>query len=435
MKLTPLEDWIGQKIKCPPLEISRGRIEDYQFDKINETLLHVKNNSSFYKTLLSRFPIHINSFDEFANFPFTSADDLRQYPTQFVCVSQNEISRIVTLNTSGTTGRPKRCFFTSDDQELTIDFFGVGMSTQVKPGNRVLILLPDHTPGSVGDLLFKGLEKIDIAAYKHGPVTDLVETLQSICRLEIDSLVGSPTQILALARFQQFHPTEFPVNIKSVLLSTDYVPESIVYAIRSAWYCDVFNHYGMTEMGLGGGVFCEGQFGYHLREADMFFEIIDPITGRKLPDGELGEVVFTTLTRQGMPLMRYRTGDYSRFLPDPCPCGTILKSLQKISGRIDQHFSINGRSLIISDLDEILFRLGGLINYRLKIIHEKNKDNLTFSIYLLKNDNFSLQNEIISTLLHNEITSGDQLISFNFTAGYPEELWSLRKRKVLEEFI
>ena len=86
-------------------------------------------------------------------------------------------------------------------------------------------------------------------------------------------------------------------------------------------------------MGLGAAVDCRALAGYHIREADLFFEIIDPDNGSPLPDGETGEVFFSTLTRKGMPLVRYRTGDLSRFLPEPCPCGTILKRLEWVRGR------------------------------------------------------------------------------------------------------
>jgi phenylacetate-coenzyme A ligase PaaK-like adenylate-forming protein len=95
----------------------------------------------------------------------------------------------------------------------------------------------------------------------------------------------------------------------------------------------VYEHYGMTEMGLGGAMACEKRDGYHPREADLLFEIIDPCTGEVLPEGEYGEIVFTTLTRQAMPFIRYRTGDFSRWLPGLCGCGSILKRLDKVGDR------------------------------------------------------------------------------------------------------
>ena len=138
MKITPLEEWIGRKINCPPGEVSRRNISEYQLQKLNSTLKLVREKSQFYGLKLKKFPEQIRSLEEFSEFPFTTAEDLRNNPGQFLCVSQNEVSRIVTLNTTGTTGLPKRCFFTPEDQELTRDFFGVGMSTLVETGDRVI---------------------------------------------------------------------------------------------------------------------------------------------------------------------------------------------------------------------------------------------------------------------------------------------------------
>ena len=96
----------------------------------------------------------------------------------------------------------------------------------------------------------------------------------------------------------------------------------------------------MTEMGYGGGVECDVHDGYHLREADLFVEIVDPVTRQPLPDGVYGEVVFTTLTRRAMPLIRYRTGDMARFLTDALPLWHVLRRLSRIQGRLANTVSL-----------------------------------------------------------------------------------------------
>ena len=141
----------------------------------------------------------------------------------------------------------------------------------------------------------------------------------------------------------------------------------------------------MTEMGWGGGVECEARDGYHLREADLFVEIVDPETGRPLPDGESGEIVVTTLTRAGMPLVRYRTGDISRFHTSPCPCGTVLKRLDRITGRMsDGDCLVSGMSLTQPILDEALFSLPGVMDFSAVLTACQNRDCLTITLGLCR---------------------------------------------------
>jgi phenylacetate-coenzyme A ligase PaaK-like adenylate-forming protein len=175
-------------------------------------------------------------------------------------------------------------------------------------------------------------------------------------------------------------------RIKSVLLSADYVPATVVQEISNVWGCRVYNHYGMTEMGLGAAVDCRALSGYHIREADLFFEIIDPVTGCQVPDGEQGEVVFTTLTRKGMPLIRYRTGDLSGFIPEPCPCGTILKRLAWVKGRLCGQIKLGRHHwLNITELDEVLFTLPEIKNYRAVLLSDDGKDCLQITLHVGNN--------------------------------------------------
>jgi phenylacetate-coenzyme A ligase PaaK-like adenylate-forming protein len=189
----------------------------------------------------------------------------------------------------------------------------------------------------------------------------------------------------------------------------------------------------MTEMGLGGGVFCTAQYGYHLREADLYFEIIDPIAGCVLPDGEEGEVVFTTLTRQAMPLIRYRTGDISRFLVEKCPCGTNLKTLEKIKRRVDQRIAISSEVFSIGDFDEVLFRQDGILNYKMEISRAGNKEQLGFVIYsIYERDD---QTEIFQQAVRNMNKSfSDIEIKLEMAYGYPTELGSMKKRQIIDDF-
>jgi phenylacetate-coenzyme A ligase PaaK-like adenylate-forming protein len=126
----------------------------------------------------------------------------------------------------------------------------------------------------------------------------------------------------------------------------------------------VFEHYGTTETGLGGGVDCAAHAGYHLREADLLFEVVDATTGAPLPRGGFGEVVFTTLTRRGMPFIRYRTGDLSRFVPKPCGCGSVLELLERVRRRNDDGVALGDREEIsMAELDDALLGIAGLSDF------------------------------------------------------------------------
>jgi phenylacetate-CoA ligase len=366
VQTSPLEPWIAKKIGCAGRPLSAARLADYQLARLQDTLHLAQTRSSFYRRRLRVAADEIAGLDDLTRLPFTTAQDIRDNPLALLCVSQDEITRVVTLDTSGTTGRPKRVYFTRDDQELTIDFFRAGMSTFTDPGDRVLILLPCERPGSVGDLLAIALDRLGARPVKHGLVRDVGETLGVMRRERVNGMVGVPVQVLALATYGAGLP------LKSVLLTTDHVPNAIVKVVESAWGCTVYNHYGTTEMGLGGGVECAARRGYHLREADLLFEIVDPDTGESVTDGMPGEVVFTTLTRRGMPLIRYRTGDISRFVPDPCPCGTALKTLERVTDRASGFVPVGDRSVTLAALDEAIFELPGVLNFTVTVAHEES---------------------------------------------------------------
>ncbi|HQE92039.1 MAG TPA: AMP-binding protein [Anaerolineae bacterium] len=373
--LTPLEPWIARKIGVSRL--TREALADYQLARLQETLAWVRERSRFYREHLAAAPSHLETLDDWAMWPFTTATDIQDDALRFVCVSQSDIARVVTLDTSGTTGAPKRLYFTAADQELTVDFFQAGMSTFTVPGDRVLILLPCARPGSVGDLLAQAVVRIGAEGIRHGPVQDVRATLNLLARERVTGLVGTPVQVLALARFPE-QPQY--LMLRFALLTTDHVSQALAAAVEAAWGCTVYNHYGMTEMGLGGGVDCVARRGYHLREADLYFEIVDPNTGQPLPDGDEGEIVFTTLTRQGMPLVRYRTGDLGRFVPAPCPCGTLLKTLTHITHRRDNVVQLpTGDTLALAGLDEVLFALEGVVDFT--AVYEPGVLTLTLATY------------------------------------------------------
>ncbi|MCE5286128.1 MAG: AMP-binding protein [Pelosinus sp.] len=383
MKKTPLEAWIAERIGAEDTAFFAVSLQKYQLQQLQQTIMWAFERSSFYHRLFKDFPVKEFSLAEFQRLPFTYAEDIRLNPLQFLCVSQDSISRVVTLDSSGTTGLAKRLYFTPAEQEITISFFQYGMASLVKQGERVIILFPGQAPGSLSSLLAEALGRLGVTAILHGAVSSIPLALQKIIAERVDSIVGMPSQVLALARYGE--AAGLKLSIKSVLLSADYVPKAIIKELARIWGSLVITHYGMTEMGLGGGTECVMQAGYHLHEADFYFEIVNPLTGNIVPDGEAGEVVITTLTRRGMPLIRYRTGDISSFLSEPCPCGARLKRLAKIKRRKNSEICVgSGLTFTLADLDEIIFALPGVIHFSAGVDNTKKATRLRVIISMLK---------------------------------------------------
>jgi len=374
--ITPLEAWIRKKAHIGRDVTGRffaEALKVYQLQRLNEIIDYARRNTSFYRRhLASLTAAPLAALSDIARFPFTSLSDLAHDPFSFLAVRQDDVARIVTLRTPGGTGEGKRLFFTEGDLELTADFFHHGMSTLVRPGQKVAILLPGKSPDSVGDLLFRGLRRMDVHALVYGSVTDPVRAAEAVASFGAHCLVGIPTQVLAMVRSRAGAAIRKD-SIENILLTTDYVPRAIAETLEQVWGCRVFTHYGTTEMGLGGGVECEALDGYHLREGDLYFEVVDHQTGERCSDGVIGEVVFTTLTRRGMPLIRYRTGDVARMITQPCPCGSVLRRMERVRGKWDDAVSLGPEcTLTLPDVDEALFRLPDLLDYRVTVSKGRN---------------------------------------------------------------
>ena len=258
---------------------------------------------------------------------FTTAEDLAGHGRDYVKVGASEIQRIVTLSTSGSTGAGKRLYFTSGDLRRTVDFFRDGMRWLCSPGDKVAILLGSPSPDGVGRLLEEGLKELGAEPRLLCLPTDYAETAKELEEIQPDTLVGLPVMVRRLAlTLPQLRP-------KTVLLSGDYVSLAAVETITRLWHTRVFSHYGLTESGLGFAVQCPLLLGQHIRSDELRVEIVDPDTGESLPEGQWGEIVFTTLRREAMPLRRYRTGDISRLLPGTCPCGACFGTVA-VSARL-----------------------------------------------------------------------------------------------------
>ncbi|TWH48734.1 DVU_1553 family AMP-dependent CoA ligase [Sporomusa sp. KB1] len=383
---TVYEAWIAKKIGWTGKELTTKLLMEYQLSMLNKVINRAYEHSFFYRRHLKDYGKYpLTSLADLERFSFTTPQDLQTAGLKMVCVNQGEISHVVTLESSGTTGEPKRLYFTSQDQELTVDFFTQSMSMLIRPDEQVYILLPANRPGGVGDLLYQALKRLNAKPVKYGLISSLPEMLENLINQPVSCLVGIPVQILALARYYEHRGEKRKIPLNKILLCTDYVSQAISREIERIWDCEVFDYYGMTEAGLGGGMECGARCGYHLHEADLFFEIVDPMTGRPVMEGQPGEVVISTLTRQGMPLLRYRTGDLSRFIPGRCRCGTILRRLEKVRARKSGLISIGngGCYITMADLDEALFSIPDVVNFTADVTRQADRSDLKISLYTL----------------------------------------------------
>ena len=352
--ITPLDEWTARRVGAGRL--TRSALEGWQLDRLREVVGWARERSPFYRRLYEHLPPGApQDLRGLWDLPLTQQSDLRDHGADLTCVSQGDIARVVTIPTSGSTGPPKRVWFTEEDLELTVDHFRHGMRALVRPGERVLVLMPGTTPGSVGALLRAALARDGVEAEAYGFVDSCAHVAERVESWGADCLVGVPGQVLRLARSREGRAIP-PGRLKSVLLSGDHVAGQLRAALERTWGCRVFEHYGSTETGLAGAVQCRAFGGLHVREADLLFEAIDPGTGHPTPDGELGELVVTTLTRRGMPLIRFRTGDAGRMAAAPCRCGSVLRCLESVEGRLDEAVDIgNGGVLTMGELDEAVY--------------------------------------------------------------------------------
>lgn len=429
-ELTPLDRWIAGRIAAGDRP-DPGALETYQAKRLRETLRYVKERGRFYAEHLDGIDVErISGPGDLRSLPFTRPEDLAGRHMDFLCVPPGDIARIVTLPTSGTTGAPKRVCFTPEDIELTLDFFSHGMRTLAPSGARVMIFMPGDTDSSVGALLRSALGRIDCEGIVYGAVQDPAAAARALSDTGCECAVGLPSQMyeIALANVRG-------IKLKSVLLSADYAPRAVSSGIERLWDCKVFDHYGMTEMGFGGGVECSARDGYHMRDADMIFEIVDPFTKVPARDGEYGEVVFTTLTRLGMPLIRYATGDRSRRVTRACPCGTSLTRIERITGRIrDASRLLTGQTLSMTQLDDIIYGIPGIASFDAALTSHAGADCLTVTAKPSRTrfDPEELKNALTSSdPLRRLINDGSLLL--NIKTGDPPRLTTgASKRKIID---
>ncbi len=326
-------------------ELTREGLDALQLRRLNEVLARVTARDGAYRD----YPDHLDSLEQLQALPFTTAQMLSESPGKFLLTSQAQVSRIISGATSGTTAPPKRVFYTHTDTQNTIGFFAAGIGEMLHPGEKCLIAFPFSGPFGLGDLIAQAVERLGGIPIRAGFGQTWGELAALVRETQPETYIGFPVALLGLCRM---YGEGF--SVRKALLSADACPEGVMEELEAALGNPLYPHYGSRECGLGGAITCPAFEGMHLRENHILPEIIDE-QGKVLPDGEYGELVITTIGLEAMPLLRYRTGDYTRIRP-PCPCGSVTKRIDKVSRR-EGKFSMEA-------LDSALFRIPQLVDFR-----------------------------------------------------------------------
>lgn len=327
-------------------------------------------------------PRDILTYDDLTKLPMTTPGDLQANPRSFFCVPKDTFIKVFT--TSGTTSAPKKAYFTQRDidsiirssvtgmrllynitpQDIIRLTFEEGYGTEIW-GNRYCL---EHTFGKIGALtLVTGRLKIE------DELKILLDYKPTIF-MDVSSRINYLTTEL-----QKIHDLS-SLGVTRILLGAEPTPNSMRKKIEHAWNTDVYMGYGTTELGLNMAGECVEQHGMHMTETNFLPEIVDPETGEHLEDGEIGELVFTTLNREGMPFIRYRSHDLGRIIADRCPCGLPLRKIE-IKGRTDDMLPIGaGDNLFARMFDEIVFSQPTAIEYQAIFERREGKDHITLLV-------------------------------------------------------
>jgi phenylacetate-CoA ligase len=368
-----------------PGRLTRSDVETYQQIRLRRILQYTFERSSYYREQFHKAgiaPADIHDQRDLSNFPLTEPLQIAEGPYRFLCISRAEIARVHTFVTSGTTGPQKKIFWTQDDLERITDFMAAGIGTVADCEDVVQIFLPDGRPYSQADLLYQGVKKLGATPVVSDMNLSAHEHLALLEKFRSTILFGYTSRLFRLSKELQATRDLSHTGVKVLFLAAEYLPDAMRQELQSIWNCRVHTHYGLTEMGLGVAVECEAGNGYHFNEADLLLEIVDPRTGKPVAAGQEGELVFTTLNREAMPLIRYRTHDISRLIPEPCVCGAAsLLKIDKVKKRLELIIQFAGGDEVYpAFFDDLLFEIPGLIDYQLVVTRNEDKDRLDFRI-------------------------------------------------------
>lgn len=393
--------------------------DEYKLWQLKKTVRRVRTKSPFYRRLFEKAGVtedDLHSLADIAKLPFTFPADLAGTSYSLLCTSQGEVEKPVTFYSSGSTGTKKRIFFSMADIQKILDFLPRGMNTVIgRDEARVLVFLQNSQGRGIGSILAQSLNAFGM----QGWTADLQDSTDDILRATVEHKInvwfGDAITIYRATRVLEKQADLHSLGMQCIFITMSNIPQSMIDYLHSAWGCRVSTHYGLTESGWGLAVDCDVCPGYHYDELDHIVEAVDPETGGPVPEGREGEVVLTNISRDCMPLIRYRTGDIATLTRSVC--GSHLMTLGHIRRRKEGATEYNGHYIYPALFDEVLFSTDGLLDYRI----------------FLEGGRISLEVEVLDEALFDAVGLKERLMALPFMAGAPEIELNLLKSGALRE--
>ena len=358
------------------------QISEKQINLVNDRIKALISAGSFYgKKLKDAGITEIHSVEDFLKLPFSEKKDLREaYPLGLMTAPEEEIVRI--HSSSGTTGTPVIIPYTQKDVDDWATMFARCYETAGITNKDRIQITPGYGLWTAGIGFQAGAEKLGAMVIPMGPGnTD--KQLQMMQDMESTVICATSSYALLLAEeIQKRGISKEKIKLKKGVIGSERWSDKMRERIATELGIELYDIYGLTEIyGPGIGINCEYNSGMHYWDDFIYIEIIDPVTGENLPDGETGEIVITTLVKEGAPLIRYRTHDLSRIIPEKCKCGRCFPKIDVIMGRTDDMMKIKGVNVFPSQIEEILGTFEEISSeYQIRISHLDGKD--TMRIYV-----------------------------------------------------
>lgn len=393
--------------------------DEYKLWQLKKTVRRVRTKSLFYRRLFEKAGVtedDLHSLEDIAKLPFTFPADLAGTSYSLLCTSQGEVEKPVTFYSSGSTGTKKRIFFSMADIQKILDFLPRGMNTVIgRDEARVLVFLQNSQGRGIGSILAQSLNAFGMQGWTADLQDSTDDILCATVEHKINVWFGDAITIYRATRVLEKQADLRSLGMQCIFITMSNIPQSMIDYLHSAWGCRVSTHYGLTESGWGLAVDCDVCPGYHYDELDHIVEVVDPETGGPVPEGREGEVVLTNISRDCMPLIRYRTGDIATLTRSVC--GSHLMTLGHIRRRKEGATEYNGHYIYPALFDEVLFSTDGLLDYRI----------------FLEGGRISLDVEVLDEALFDAVGLKERLMALPFMAGAPEIELNLLKSGALRE--